>query len=858
MRRQIIGLLTILAACGDDSAAPDAGGPEPCTDPPPPFAAGDADGHAEPLGSGPAEARAGRLDASEIPAQADELLTWAAGDFVLANDQIAVVIEDVGESDLYDPWGGRPVGIAKVQGGALVEPGLFGEQFFMTGRSTILTTSVTVLNDGSDGEPAVVRAAGRLAPLPFLDNLISALYFDPLDDIDAVIDYSLAPGAEQIDVTMRYASPRATDTPSGSLIHGFMYTDRFPTFVPDKGFTVQLNNALWVDLVDDDATGWAYHAADGDFDGSIAESGFVGAFTDEFDIARCAVTDHPHASIVIGGPGLDGLEAARRRTENIATRTITGTVTDGTDPMPGFHVHAVGADDSYLSRATTDASGNFSINVPEDANVTLTAYRRGWASATDTAAPGDVDAAITVPPSGTITVRVRDGGTPLPARIQVLPRNATTIPVTPDDFGEDRATSGRLHVEFTLGDDATLPVPPGDWTVVVSRGYEYDLFTQDVTVTAGNTESINASLSHVVDTTGMLCGDFHIHTHRSNDSGDDARLKLRSAVADGVEMPVRTDHEWVNSFQSIIEDLGAEDWAVGIGSIEMTSFQIWGHMGVFPLVEDPTKPNGGAPQWQTWPTADDPDTQVTTLSPKTVFDAVRARTEHPTVIINHPRGGADYFTYVGLDAATGEAMTRPQDWDEDFKLIEVFNDQNWLAERTRVVTDWFTLLNTGRKVFAVGSSDSHGIRSSPVGYPRTCVALGTDVPAAVTGDALRDQMEAGHGSISGGVYVSALVGASGPGDTVTGTGATATVDVVVQAADWIDVDAIDVVVDGETVQTIPLTATGAVVRYDAPITVDVASGGSWVVIAAYGGDQLEPVHPGRIPFGVTQPIFLEP
>jgi len=34
---------------------------------------------------------------------------------------------------------------------------------------------------------------------------------------------------------------------------------------------------------------------------------------------------------------------------------------------------------------------------------------------------------------------------------------------------------------------------------------------------------------------------------------------------------------------------------------------------------------------------------MATLSPPKVFDAVRARPEAPLVIINHPRGGANYF-----------------------------------------------------------------------------------------------------------------------------------------------------------------------------------------------------------------------
>src|SRR5688572_24720868 len=67
---------------------------------------GSADGHADPLMVPPMQARAGRLEAGELPPNPDGLLLSAAGDFVLVNEKIAVIIEDVGESDLYDPWGG--------------------------------------------------------------------------------------------------------------------------------------------------------------------------------------------------------------------------------------------------------------------------------------------------------------------------------------------------------------------------------------------------------------------------------------------------------------------------------------------------------------------------------------------------------------------------------------------------------------------------------------------------------------------------------------------------------------------------------------------------------------------------------
>ena len=47
------------------------------------------------------------------------------------------------------------------------------------------------------------------------------------------------------------------------------------------------------------------------------------------------------------------------------------------------------------------------------------------------------------------------------------------------------------------------------------------------------------------------------------------------------------------------------------------------------------------------------------------------------------------------------------------------------------------------------------------------------------------------------------------------------------------------------------------VRFEQDLPIEVADGrGSYVLVAAYGDQTLEPVHPGRIPFGVTNPVFL--
>src|SRR5687767_13639340 len=93
-----VGIVTIAGGCGGG------GGDDVCTFDLS-FELG-TDGSSAPLGAGANEARAGRMTEAMLPANPVGL--WRAGDFVLANDKVAMMIEDVGHSDLYDPWGGRP------------------------------------------------------------------------------------------------------------------------------------------------------------------------------------------------------------------------------------------------------------------------------------------------------------------------------------------------------------------------------------------------------------------------------------------------------------------------------------------------------------------------------------------------------------------------------------------------------------------------------------------------------------------------------------------------------------------------------------------------------------------------------
>ncbi|MBK8173520.1 MAG: carboxypeptidase regulatory-like domain-containing protein [Sandaracinaceae bacterium] len=821
------------------------------------FEAGDSEGAPSPLSAAAGQVRAGRLATEELPANENGLGTVAAGDFVLANNRIAVIIEDVGDSDIYDPWGGKIVGLAKVREGALVEPADFGEAMIGLGRFTLRTTSVSVLNDGTNGEPAVVRASGLMTAVPVIDEFTRPLLPGNYADIPAAFDYTLDADSESVDIDVHFGYDGTTPLRVNTVLHAFIQGNRMPRYAPNVGFEIGPDAIPYIGFTNENGSGYAWSIPDAPIVPFFTESGFSGYTAPPLTLAACAQTDVHMVHVVVGGPGVDGLRQAVARDSNETLQTVSGVVRDANGaPAAGVHVHALVDENHYIGRVTSDADGAFSLHLPSELSaVKLLAFRRGDAvlgpvDFNDLSASLD----LTLAPAGTLRITISDAAdmSALPARVQVVAD--TGNPDLADIYGEERFGNDRLFMEYPTGGSLDLHVAAGGYRVVVSHGYEYEILDTHVNVTADAVTTVDAQLEHVVDTTGILCGDFHIHTHRSTDSSDDVHVKVAGAVGDGVELLVRSDHEWIGDFQPIIDEMSLSPWAMGISSEEFTT-TVWGHFGVFPLIADPTRANGGAEPWAY-------------MLPPAAFARIRARPERPALIINHPRStgglgnGFAYFEAAGYDPDTGLA-DRSDLWDETFNLVEVFNESSFEENRNRTVRDWFSFLSHGRHVFAVGSSDSHTIATTPVGYPRTCLSLGTDDPRAVTPNIVRDTLEAGHSVVSGGIYVTATASGRSSGETVTGAGSMTSVDVVVQAASWVDVQTLEVIVDGVTTQTIALSPDMAdpsnpAVRFRGSFDINVSNGatGSYVVFVAAGAESLQPVHPGRMPFGVTNPIFF--
>ncbi|MCA9535020.1 MAG: carboxypeptidase regulatory-like domain-containing protein, partial [Myxococcales bacterium] len=371
-------------------------------------ACGGGDGAVDPLAVPAGRAYAGVLTAEDLPADPAGLAVWAPGDLALTNEHIAVIIEDIGESDLYNPWGGGIVGLGELEDAAIVRPANFNEFMITLGRFTVKPTSVEVRRSGRGGGPAVIRVEGVMRPIPFIDSIGRALFRADYSSLTAVVDYELQPGAHHVDVFFEITNPteEGFDTVKQGILA--MQTKRMPLYAPGRGFDV-VGAHPFVAYVDDDATSYAL-SVPGTTIATLLEISGVNVLAGGVDLAFPAQsTTRVHmARVNVGGIGLDGVREAYADSAGETTRAITGRVVEsGGAPAVGVRVHALNAaGDAYITRALTDASGNYTLHVASDAAVQLHAYRRGdgVAPVVNVAAGAATAGDITLPAAGFIHV----------------------------------------------------------------------------------------------------------------------------------------------------------------------------------------------------------------------------------------------------------------------------------------------------------------------------------------------------------------------------------------------------------------------------------------------------------------------
>jgi hypothetical protein len=455
-------------------------------------------------------------------------------------------------------------------------------------------------------------------------------------------------------------------------------------------------------------------------------------------------------------------------------------------------------------------------------------------------------------PPATLPITVRDGdGAPLPALVTFRNRDGTgrSIYSTTQSLSQVAPrVYGMVDSAALLDGTAELPVPAGSWRLTVSHGPRFEIYTQDLTLTAGERSApLEVTLERAVDSAGYLGADLHVHSARSQDSTAPLDGRVVVAAVGGLDVLGSADHNTETDYGPVIAAAGLAGRVASLVGNEISLD--WGHFNAWPLPFKPEEALGGAPPV---------DTLAGFTTPDLVFGYAHGLPTQPLVQVNHPRytNPPSYFFTYALDTLS---CVSPYAFSYDFDVVEVLNGVEVREPfLSMVMNDWLCLVRTGHRVTATGNSDSHGLRGLTPGYPRNYVYTG-DADAGTFDEARFMQALREHRVVvSTAPFVTIESGDARIGDTATTTTGTLQVRVVVQAASWVPVDKVRVLVGGVVTHELDVPAEGRP-RLDQTVEV-AATADTFVVALAFADALLRRDVVGDVdmpPIAFTNPIFVD-
>lgn len=449
--------------------------------------------------------------------------------------------------------------------------------------------------------------------------------------------------------------------------------------------------------------------------------------------------------------------------------------------------------------------------------------------------------------------------TPVPARLTVLEPDVDLVALG-GPFGDRHAV--REDVCYALDGIGELVLPAGGCELLASRGIEWSIDRRRVEIPADGRLEVELRIRPAVDTTGLIGGDFHLHTLTHSGHGDsNMPERIVSLVGEGVDFAIATDHNRNIDYIPTITALGASSQITSVVGNELST--PIGHFNIFPV--DPERRPIPARL-----AAAPPMFRLVRLEPNSL-DVV------PVIQVNHPRWeGIDYFSQVELDETTGTS-SNPR-WSADFDAIEVLNENalwGWRdpadadgvdvgSQTHSSMLDWYALLDTGHRSIATGNSDSHSVKANFAGVPRNYMGSSTDDPGEIDPREMIDAIRSGDVVVTSGPIVRASIPDRGlhedPRMATVDANGRVRIAVEIQAAPWIDVDRIRVIRDGDEIDRIPVENTRDRIRFEGDLEVPVATDG-WIVLLVEGDDSLAPVVDGKkrpvIPVAVVNPFRVD-
>lgn len=811
-------------------------------------------------------ARAGGDPATAAPAGKES--DWILGDHVLRNDRVAAVIAD--------PLPSRHANMTvRNVGGCIIDLTLAtaaNDQLscWYPGDGTV---AYRFAGAAAEGGAAVGGPLAR--PLALTGTLVAFRVEAPAKENTPRVEvaYTLADGDDFLTVTSRFTNPH----PAAVSI------ELRDTVRADKTFASAGDadaNCVWWD---DEWFGQAYGVVP--VGRSVAAAAGTPPDRQPRDPVRYFAAGDARVAIPPGGTvelvrrvfpaaSLLDLRAIAARLSARPAVPARVLVADAAGPVPRALVEFFAADRRH-GAAWTGADGRVTASLPRAAGpwrVAASTVGRGRAEITLDPDAAAADATrIELPQPGVVVATIVDAaGGPTPCKVQFRRRGAAEEPAADPDFGPDSGDTGVKNLVYSHDGRFRRELPPGDYDVVVSLGPEHDAVTLPLAVARGRETPLTATLRRVVDTSGWVSGDFHSHATPSGDNTTSQLGRVQNLLCEHIEFAPCTEHARIDSYVPLLERLGATGRMATCSGMELTgSLLPVNHQNAFPLVERRHTQDGGGPIVDN----DDPVAQVARLALWDDGAEKLVQMNHPDLVQVLGDRDVDGTPDAGFEPMLGFVdVVEVHPPHEIFRFPTRRDDPRKPISRIFV---WLQMLNLGYRVPGVVNTDAHYAFHGS-GWLRNYIRSPTDDPARiVTADVVR-ACESGHVMMTNGPFLEAALRAEsdggeqmgGPGDQVVDDDGRVTLAVRVQCPNWLDVDRVQVFVNGRpdpalaaTRRDQPAAFSRDVVRFLHEFTLALDRD-AHVVVAAIGeattlGVVMGPEHGADRPVAVTNPIFVD-
>ncbi|MCB9940438.1 MAG: CehA/McbA family metallohydrolase [Planctomycetaceae bacterium] len=542
-------------------------------------------------------------------------------------------------------------------------------------------------------------------------------------------------------------------------------------------------------------------------------------------------------------------------------------VTDPAGPVEHAKV-SVSVDGKAYASGRTDAAGELTFDLPStDMKLSVDANGRdlvesyyGWSGPT-------AKLHVQLPEAGYVVGNITDdSGKPIPCKVAFHGIEGTSSP----DFGPDSGAVTVKNLHYSHNGRFRQSIGPGKYEVIISFGPEYDAVFKSIEVNRGEATELSAKLKRVVKTKGWVSSDFHSHSTPSGDNTSMQLGRVLNLLCENVEFCPCTEHNRISSYVPHLQQLGVENRMATCSGMELTgSLLPVNHQNAFPLKYTPRTQDGGGPVTDTNPVA-----QIERLA---FWDDKSDK----LVQENHP----NLYQIIGdkdlNDEPDGgfEAMFGFMDVIEVHPLETIFTkpekDEKGRLSRNPIY-HWMQMLNLGYRIPGVVNTDAH-YNFHESGWLRNYLKSSTDDPARIDTMEMVHTSEAGHVTMTTGPFMEvtlrpqerSITPIGIPGDDVIAPGGKATLSVRVQCSNWLDINRVQVFVNGRpnndlnfTRRETPTHFGDGVVKFETDIPVELSED-AHLIVAAIGegltlGRVMGPLWGGeKPPVAVSNPIFVD-